>query len=319
MPTPRDRSNTQGEFIRMRRIPSENETLINDYISYKATTGRRWREGTIEVRFRQLRILARAIEPTSLLEATEDDLLAWHRRLDGRPETIAAYVSAARGLYRWMSVYARPRLRTDDPSIILERPALPPGLPRPMIDRHYNLALACAVSDPEMYLWLGLMGCSGLRCCEIAWMHISDVEQLDSGAGLLHITGKGGKRRTVPAGQMLMLTMRPFLRGQGPVFTRPSDGRAHTPHRVSQRVSRFLNELGIPAPHRAHSMRHRFGTDYHALDPDLYRQAKLMGHASVDTTQRYTEVSPVEAARYVEELTQRRLSRANGPARRAAA
>jgi len=101
--------------------------------------------------------------------------------------------------------------------------------------------------------------------------------------------------------------MRPFLRGRGPVFTRPSDGGPHTPNAVSQRVSRFLDAVGVPAPNRAHSLRHRFGTDYHALDPDLYRQAKLMGHAGVDTTQLYTQVSPVEAARHIEELTRRRL------------
>jgi integrase/recombinase XerD len=219
-----------------------------------------------------------------------------------------------------MAVYARPRLRQTDPTVALERPRIPEAQPRPMLDRHYNLALACAVSQPEMYLWLGLMGCSGLRCCEIAWLHVSDVEPLEAGGGLLHLTGKGGQQRTVPVGEMLMLTLRPFLRGQGPVFTRPSDGRAHTPHAVSHRISRFLQEIGVPAPHRAHSLRHRFGTDYHGLDPDLYRQAKLMGHASVDTTQRYTEVSPTEAARYIEMLTARRLRRTahrSGDTRRA--
>ncbi|MDN5854375.1 MAG: tyrosine-type recombinase/integrase, partial [Actinomycetia bacterium] len=252
--------------------------------------------------------LATHLAPIPLVDATAEHILPWHPHLAGPPETIAAHISAARGLYRWMAVYARPRLRQDDPTVILERPHIPTAQPRPMLDRHYDLALACAVSDPEMYLWLGLMGCSGLRCCEIAWMHTGDVEPLDDHGALLHITGKGGKRRTVPAGAMLALTMRPFLTGMGPVFTRPSDGRAHTPNAVSHRVSAFLADVGIPAPHRAHSLRHRFGTDYHAIDPDLYRQAKLMGHSSVDTTQRYTEISPVEAARYVEQLTRRRLA-----------
>jgi site-specific recombinase XerD len=257
-------------------------------------------------------VIADQLAPVQLLDATEDDIAAWQQRLSGRPETIASYTSAARGLYRWMAVYSRPRLRDTDPTVALERPRIPPASPRPMLDRHYDLALACAVSQPEMYLWLGLMGCSGLRCCEIAWLHVGDVEPLENGAGLLHLTGKGGKRRTVPVGEMLMLTMRPFLTGQGPVFTRPSDGGPHTPNAVSSRVSRFLQDIGVPAPHRAHSLRHRFGTDYHGLDPDLYRQAKLMGHASVDTTQRYTEVSPVEAARYIETLTVRRLRSRRG-------
>lgn len=283
-----------------------NDAVIAQFVAHQ--TGHRWRPSTARVRTLQLHRIAEQLAPATFASATEDDLVVWYDQLTGAPETRASYASAAQGIYRWMAVLARPRIRTDNPSLVLERPRIPAAKPRPMLDRHYELALACAVSDPEMYLWLGLMGCCGLRCCEVAWMQVADVEQLDRG-GLLHIIGKGGKQRTVPAGEMLMLTLRPFLRGRGPVFTRPSDGQAHTPNAVSRRVAKFLDDVGVPAPARAHSIRHRFGTDYHAIDPDLYRQAKLMGHGSVETTQLYTEISPVEAARYIEQLTERRLGR----------
>lgn len=307
MPTPRDLRNTPDHGRIMQFPTTDNESIITQYMAYRLTSGRRWRPSTVKTRNSQLRNLTDWLHPTPLVEATEDQMLVWHRQIAGQPESVAGLISAARGLYRWMAVYARPRLRPDDPTVALERPYIPPATPRPMFDRHYDLALACAVSEPEMYLWLGLMGCCGLRCCEVAWMHTGDVELRPDGSGLLHVTGKGGKRRVVPAGSMLMLTMKPFLTGQGPLFTRPSDRRAHTPHSVSKRVSRFLSGVGIPPGHRGHSLRHRFGTDLHALDPDLYRQAKIMGHASVDTTQRYTEVDPVEAARHIETLTTRRL------------
>jgi site-specific recombinase XerD len=294
--------------------PISNEAVIAQFVAHQADL--RWRPSTVRVRRLQLQRIARQLDPITIVAATEDDLVRWYDNLPGAAETRASYASAVHGIYRWMTVLARPKVRDDDPSLVLERPRIPQAAPRPMLDRHYELALACAVSDPEMYLWLGLMGCSGLRCCEVAWMQVSDVEQLDRG-GLLHITGKGGKQRTVPAGEMLMLTMRPFLRGRGPVFTRPSDGRAHTPNAVSRRVAKFLDEVGVPAPARAHSIRHRFGTDYHSIDPDLYRQAKLMGHGSVETTQLYTEISPAEAAKYIEELTRRRLGRRASPGRAA--
>lgn len=307
MPTPRDNVNT-GRHIRVvQTTPIDNATVIAQYLAHRLSSGQRWRPETLRVRTYQLHRIADQLTPTPLVDVTEDQVVEWQARLRGRPETIAAYISAAHGIFRWMALHARPRLRDDDPTLILERPRIPEAQPRPMLDRHYNLALACAVSDPEMYLWLGLMGCCGLRCCEVAWLMVGDVEPLEAGGGLLHITGKGGKQRTVPVGEMLLLTLRPFLHGRGPVFTRPSDGLAYRPPSVSHRVSKFLSELGVPAPHRAHSLRHRFATDYHSLDVDLYRQAKLMGHASVDTTQRYTQISPVEAARYVEQLTVRRL------------
>jgi site-specific recombinase XerD len=315
MPTPRDEIKSRRDVRYMARSSTiDNEQLIARYIAERAHTGKRWRPETQRVRAYQLGKVAEDLAPVSLLDATEDDLLAWHARMPGRPETIAAYTSAVHGLYHWMAVKARPRLRDNDPSLILERPNIPEALPRPMLDRHFDLALACAVSDPELYLWLGLMGCSGLRCCEVAWMQVSDVEPLADSGGLLHIEGKGGKRRTVPVGEMLMLTMRPFLRGRGPVFTRPSDGQPYSPQSISTRVNGFLSDIGVPKPYTAHSLRHKFGTDYHSIDRDMYRQAKLMGHGSIDTTRRYTEVSPVEAAEYIEQLTTRRLGRRKGRA-----
>lgn len=311
MPTPRDTRNTTRELRRMTPIKTlpTNEDILSEYLTFQTSrhVRRPWRAATVSVRTSQLRIFAAAIAPITLLAATEDVILDWHAKIKGSPETLGSYASAVRGLYQW--IVARARLRSDDPTLLLERPLIPEALPRPMLDRHFGIALACAVSDPEMYIWLGLMGCSGLRCCEIAWMNIGDVEELEGGGGLLHITGKRGKQRTVPAGEMLMLTMRPFLKGRGPVFTRPSDDGAHTPHAVSSRTNSFLEGVGVPKPWTAHTLRHRFGTDYHALDVDLYRQAKIMGHSSVDTTRRYTEVSPVEAAAYIETLTRRRLIR----------
>lgn len=275
-----------------------NDDLIRDYLAYRR---HEWRSPeTIRVRTGQLRRLADSLG--ALASATENDLAAWHTSRIGTAESIASWTSAARGFYWWLTVIRR--ARPDDPTALLRRPRVPPAVPRPIHDRHYDLALACALPDPEMYVWLGLMGCSGLRCCEIAWMRTHDVDEQDNGTGIARLLGKGGKRRAVPIGSTLMRVLRPFLIGNGPVFT-TADGRPHTAHNVSLRVNRFLRGIGLNET--AHQLRHRFGTDYHALDPDLLRQARIMGHASVETTQLYTEVSPQVAAEYVERLARRRL------------
>lgn len=275
-----------------------NSAVISDYLAYYATDAR---PNSVRTRRVQLEVISREIP--NLADATEREITDWHQRRAGKPETRASYVSAIKGLYDWLVVHRR--YRPDNPTAILKRPRIPTAEPRPMVERHYELALACAAADPELYLWLGLMGCSGFRCCEVAWLRVSDIERQADDSALAHVEGKGGKRRVIPVGRYLALTMAPFLRGTGTVFTRPSDGKAYSPSAVSQRINTFLRGLGIGET--AHQLRHRFGTDYHAIDPDLYRQAKLMGHASVDTTQRYTEVHPVEAAKYIEQLTQKRF------------
>jgi integrase/recombinase XerC len=276
----------------------DNGKIVTEYTRHKRHDWRR--DQTREVRGRQLWRISDDIP--NLVTASEDELLHWHDGLRGAPETIAQYTSVIHGLYFWMVVVRR--LRPDNPAQILKRPRVPQRLPRPMLDRHYELALACALSDPEMYLWLGLMGCSGFRCCEIAWMRVFDLEERPEGGAIARITGKGGKERPVPVGEMLYLTLKPFLIGQGAVFTRAC-GQPYAPKHISRRVNVFLHDIGIVET--AHSLRHRFGTDYHAIDPDMLRQAKVMGHASVTTTQLYTDLDPVEAAQYIERLTRQRL------------
>src|SRR4051812_26923685 len=140
MPTPRDGCNA-GRHGRVMQFPSlDNESAITQYFAYRVTTGRRWRTQTVKSRSSQVRALAAYLDPTPLVDATEEQILVWQQQLTGQPETIAAHISAARGLYRWMAVYSRPRLRQDDPTVILERPRIPTAQPRPMLDRHYDLA-----------------------------------------------------------------------------------------------------------------------------------------------------------------------------------
>lgn len=315
MPTPRSPRQKFAVLTGMDDAtdPIDDTALINRYITFRCNSGKRpWRPKTVQARTWALKSIsswmrqAPGLEPATMLTMTRSHVERWRLGLSGAPETVHALVSTMRGLGRWMVIH---ELRSDDPTVTLECPIVPPAQPRPIDSREYDLALACALAYPEIYLMLGLMGCCGLRCCEIAWLRTLDVEHLDNGGLVLHVIGKGGKRRPVPTGKYLAASLTPFLAAHGPVFTRPSDGEAYRPDGVGYHVNRFLRSVGCTAT--AHQLRHRFGTDYHELDPDLYRQATIMGHASVNTTQRYTLISPLEAAEYIERMSRRRLRRAS--------
>lgn len=312
MPTPRTSRNRTPVLAAMAHndtptgvIP--NDVLINRYVTYKCNTGRRpWRAKTEQVRRSHLRLIAAAM-PVPLAQITEDHVQSYRATLIRQfmPETVCARVATLRGLGRWM---VNPgRIRIDDPTAGLEYVDVPESGVQPTESGDYDLALACALaSRPEMYVWLGLMGCLGLRCCEIAWMMTYDIEYLDAGRGsILHIIGKGGKRRSVPAPRHITACLRPFAVGRGPMFTRPSDGLAYKPPNVSWHVRTFLQGIGVESS--AHPLRRRFARDYHALDPDVVRQAELMGHSSTLTTRRYIGITPLDAAEYIERMVQRRM------------
>lgn len=295
---------TSGPHMVDARVRLSNAEVIERFLGFHRD---RWRPNTLRLRRIQLTAYARRMEPVPIAEATELEVLRYYDGLAHlSPEGRNSQASMLRSFYRWCQTMSRPQVRTDDPTVLLSRPKIPRTLPRPVLQRDYQLALACATNRPELYAWLALMGCGGLRCCEVAWLRTLDVEERPDGTGLLYITGKGGHQRTVPVGTDLMIVLSGFLRGpRGPLFPRGLDGGHHSPDRVSQIINRFLAEIGVRAT--AHQLRHRFGTSYHEIDADVFRQADVMGHASVDMTRKYTAVSGTEVSRHIERLTRAQL------------
>jgi site-specific recombinase XerD len=278
-----------------------NDELVDAYKTFKRPV---WRSAATRTQRRSV-LGSMSWAVPDLYTATTDQLLDWVDALNRKsPNTVHAYLATCRGFYEWLQLDAK--LRPDNPAARIRGPRVPKTKPRPILPKNYTTALAsAAVVDIEMYLWLLLAGCGGFRCCEIAWLTISMVEEQADGSALAHIRGKGGKWRTVPIGQGLMATLKPFLKGVGkdPVFTRPTDGKAHTPNAVSGRINRFLHEMGIVET--AHQLRHRFGTDYYVVDGDLLRQAEIMGHENVEQTRGYTELESPVAIAAIEQLTKK--------------
>jgi integrase len=102
------------------------------------------------------------------------------------------------------------------------------------------------------------------------------------------VTGKGGKERRIPAHPIIADALRALPRGY--VFPGVDAG-----HLSPDRVGRLM-AAALPGDWTAHSLRHRFATRAFAGQRDLLTVQQLLGHASVATTQRYTQV-PDDALR----------------------
>jgi len=137
-----------------------------------------------------------------------------------------------------------------------------------------------------------LYGC-GLRVAELCGLDRGDI---DVGARMVTVWGKGGRQRRVPMHDLCAQAVDRWM----------EMGRSHYADPTSPPEAVFLNRAGrrlgprdvrrlldrrSPVPTHPHALRHSFAT--HLLDggADLRVVQELLGHASLQTTQVYTHVS----------------------------
>jgi integrase/recombinase XerC len=175
-------------------------------------------------------------------------------------------------------------------------PKVPHGIPKPL-----TVEKAAAVVDSGGADWVAardtavlllLYGC-GLRISEALSLLRKDAPL--PGRDVLRIVGKGGKVRLVPvlpvaqAAVARYLDLRGPLDPDGPLFLGAKGGRL-SPRIAQLLMERLRGELGLPATATPHALRHSFATHLLSAGADLRQIQELLGHASLSTTQAYTEV-----------------------------
>ena len=135
---------------------------------------------------------------------------------------------------------------------------------------------------------------AGLRIGEALALNRRDVPA-DGGATLV-VTGKGNRERMVPLLPMVRAAIADYLAANpyrlppaGALFVGVRGGRLN-PGVVQSTMRRLRGVLGLPENATPHSLRHSFATHLLASGGDLRTIQELLGHASLSTTQRYTEV-----------------------------
>ena len=179
-------------------------------------------------------------------------------------------------------------------------PQVKPGAPRPVSEDQAQGMIAEPALDPDREDWeaardkavLSLLYGCGLRISEALSLKRSDAPLADS----VRITGKGSKMRIVPVLPAVReavdayVAAAPFtLERDEPLF-RAKRGGPLSPRHVQATVQSLRGRLGLPASATPHALRHSFATHLLGAGADLRSIQELLGHASLSTTQRYTEV-----------------------------
>jgi integrase/recombinase XerC len=190
-------------------------------------------------------------------------------------------------------------------------PRLPHGVPRPLAPLEAKAVIAEAEHPAaKAPLWLAkrdgalllmLYGC-GLRLGEALALKRRDVTPLlnrDGRINTLTVHGKGNKERMLPVLPVIGAALADYLAacpheggGNEPVFVGLRGG-ALNPRQVQKLMARLRFALNLPESATPHALRHSFATHLLAGGGDLRTIQELLGHASLSTTQRYTEVDEI--------------------------
>jgi len=241
------------------------------------------------------------------------DFLASLREGDAGHQALAVSsaaraVIAVRGLHAFAVAQG---LVGTDPAREVAPPSPPRRLPKPITTEEVERLLDAAGPGPDDLsadprplrdrALLEFLYGTGARISEATGL---DIDELDLGADpVARLLGKGGKHRVVPVGRYAVRALEAYL-----VRARP--GLAAASRRASASPAVFLNARGgrltrqgawgvlHAAAGRArlaevspHTLRHSFAT--HMLDggADIRVVQELLGHASVTTTQVYTQIT----------------------------
>jgi integrase/recombinase XerC len=139
-----------------------------------------------------------------------------------------------------------------------------------------------------------LYGC-GLRISEALGLSRSEAPKPGTDT-VLRITGKGGKTRLVPVLPAVAEAIADYLArcpyalaSDGPLFVGTRGGPLN-PRIVQRRMATLRGALGLPDSATPHALRHSFATHLLMNGGDLRAIQELLGHASLSTTQVYTEI-----------------------------
>lgn len=155
------------------------------------------------------------------------------------------------------------------------------------------------VFDRDAAVLALLYGC-GLRISEALSIRAKDAPV--PGVDEITVTGKGGKTRSTPVIPRVQSAVAAYLKAcpwhlkpEGPLFVGVKGGPL-SPRIIQLTVERLRGALGLPDTATPHALRHSFATHILGRGGDLRTIQELLGHASLSTTQIYTEV---ETARLV--------------------
>jgi integrase/recombinase XerD len=234
--------------------------------------------------------------------------------------SIARKTAAMRSFFQYLR---RNGEVNSDPLQGIGSPEVKKPLPRTIEDDHVNALMAFlgnrdAPEGQRDHAMLRLLSATGMRVGELVMVDVSDV---DFSAERVRVVGRGNRERMLPLDQATLDSVKRYRDQARPFLTRNAPGEpALVVNQRGQRLTRqgfwlimkgLVREAGLPAIMTPHMLRHSFATHQIVGGLGLEELRRLLGHASIATTQVYTQLATPHSPEENNESSRLALSSTN--------
>jgi integrase/recombinase XerD len=217
------------------------------------------------------------------------------RRLS--PASVALKLAALRGFLKFCRLTGLTPITAEVIAYTLESPSAKVVKPYDVLTPDEAARVLAVLADsPRDRALVALALGAGLRAAELTAVRLSDISTDDDGGEWVRVVmGKGRKDRLVPLAPDVAAVIRAYagaakLRGGDYLFqSRQGESGRLTTARVWQVVKDAVKAAGIGKRLSPHSLRHSFALGRLKAGASPVVVQKLMGHASIQTTQKYLD------------------------------
>lgn len=238
----------------------------------------------------------------AMLERYQRHLYQYRKR-NGHPLAVAGQLGlllAVAGWYRWL---VRAGHVAYNPAADLELPKKPRTLPKTIltvrqVETILNVGDTATALGIRNRAIMEVLYSAGVRRLELTGLTLYDIE---TERGTLMIRqGKGGKDRFIPLGERACAWVDKYLREVRPQIASAASeqtlflndfGQPMGVRFLGDLVRRHMDAAGIVTPGSCHVFRHAMATHMLEGGADIRFIQAMLGHASLETTQIYTQVS----------------------------
>lgn len=238
--------------------------------------------------------------PTLLVISDLTDFAAFLKQKQLAATSISRHIVAIRMFYKFLQLESA---ITDNPAELLTTPKVWQRVPKVLtiaqVDRFLNAPQRYDANGMRDRAILELMYATGCRVSEISDLLVANVHLAD---GYCLAEGKGSKQRMVPLGERAIEAIEFYLKEQRPLLSARRELAespwlilSRTGHRLRREaiwelIKRYAARAGIDSEVSPHTLRHSFATHLLGGGADLRLIQEMLGHASIQTTQIYTQV-----------------------------